>query len=44
GNNFLDWHRNLRIVLKNEKKLYVLEEPVPKEAPASSATRAEKDA
>ncbi|PNX82340.1 retrotransposon protein putative Ty1-copia subclass, partial [Trifolium pratense] len=44
GNNFLDWHRNLRIVLKNKKKLYVLEEPVPEEAPASSATRAEKDA
>ncbi|KAK2382606.1 hypothetical protein QL285_070128 [Trifolium repens] len=44
GNNFLDWHRNLRIVLKNEKNLYVLEEPVPEEAPASSATRAEKDA
>lgn len=24
--NFLDWHRNLRIVLKHENKLYVLEQ------------------
>ena len=29
GTNFLDWYRNLRIVLKQEKKLYVLEQPVP---------------
>ena len=27
--NFLDWYRNLRIVLKHEKKLYVLEQPIP---------------
>ena len=25
GTNFLDWFRNLRIVLKQERKLYVLE-------------------
>ena len=36
GTNFLDWHRNLRIVLKHDKKLYVLEKPVPKEEPPSS--------
>ena len=29
GSNFTDWHRNLRIVLKSEKKLYVLDQPVP---------------
>ena len=31
--NFLDWHRNLRIVLKQEKKDYVLETQVPDEPP-----------
>ena len=31
--NFNDWYRNLRIVLKPEKKLYVLEGPVPEEPP-----------
>ena len=25
GANFIDWYRNLRIVLRNEKKEYVLE-------------------
>ena len=29
--NFMDWHRNLKIVLKAENKLYVLETPVPDE-------------
>ena len=29
--NFLDWHRNLRIILKQEKKDYVLEGPIPEE-------------
>lgn len=29
GPNFLDWYRNLRIVLKQEKKSYVLDIPVP---------------
>ena len=41
--NFLDWHRNLRIVLKHEKKSYVLEGPLPDEEPVN-ATRAERDA
>ncbi|KAI5435228.1 hypothetical protein KIW84_021878 [Lathyrus oleraceus] len=44
GTNFLDWHRNLRIVLKHDKKLYVLETPVPQEEPPSSALKAERDA
>ncbi|XP_057996544.1 uncharacterized protein LOC131175879 [Hevea brasiliensis] len=29
GPNFLDWYRNLRIVLKQEKRLYVLEHAKP---------------
>ncbi|GJZ02979.1 hypothetical protein Tco_0520940 [Tanacetum coccineum] len=29
GPNFLDWERNLRIVLWSESKLYTLEHPVP---------------
>ena len=41
GTNFLDWSRNLRIVLKQERKLYVLEQEIPNE-PANNAARAEK--
>ena len=43
GTNFLDWFRNLRIVLKQERKLYVLDEPLPEE-PVDNAPRAEKNA
>ena len=43
GTNFLDWFRNLRIVLKKERKLYVLDEPHPEE-PIESASRADKNA
>ena len=43
GANFLDWYRNLRIILTQERKLYVLEQPIP-EAPPATATRADKDA
>ncbi|KAK8593620.1 hypothetical protein V6N12_045697 [Hibiscus sabdariffa] len=42
GINFLDWFHNLRIVLKQERKEYVIEEPVPDE-PAANAPRADKD-
>ncbi|KAK8589649.1 hypothetical protein V6N13_088475 [Hibiscus sabdariffa] len=42
GINFLDWFRNLRIVLKQERNEYVIEEPVPNE-PGANALRAEKD-
>ena len=42
GTNFLDWFRNLRIVLKQERKEYVIEEPIPIE-PAANAPRADKD-
>nr|GEW51594.1 hypothetical protein [Tanacetum cinerariifolium] len=37
GSNFLDWYRNLRIVLRNEQKLHHLEEALP-EAPSATAT------
>ena len=40
GTNYIDWFRNLRIVLKHERKSYVLDEPVPEEPPAG-APRAE---
>ncbi len=43
GTNFIDWIRNLRIVLKQERKDYVLENPIPPE-PAANAPRAERDA
>ena len=43
GTNFLDRFRNLRIVLKQERKLYVLDEPLPEE-PVDNAPRAEKNA
>ena len=43
GVNFLDWDRNLRIVLKHERKEYVLNNAIPEE-PAAGATRAVRDA
>ncbi|KAK9008737.1 hypothetical protein V6N11_075620 [Hibiscus sabdariffa] len=42
GINFLDWFRNLRIVLKQERKEYVIEEAVPND-PGANAPRADKD-
>jgi len=41
--NFPEWYSYLRIVLKHEKKLYVLEHRLP-EAPAATAPKADKDA
>src|SRR5579859_7639577 len=43
GTNFIDWYRNLRIVLKQEKKEYVLEEPCPDE-PGANASAADRKA
>ncbi|KAK8995295.1 hypothetical protein V6N11_069734 [Hibiscus sabdariffa] len=40
--NFLDWFRNLRIVLKQERKEYVIKEAVPNE-PGPNASRVGKD-
>ncbi|KAK8662809.1 hypothetical protein V6N13_024697 [Hibiscus sabdariffa] len=42
GINFLVWFRNLRIVIKQERKEYVIEEPIPDE-PTANAPRAGKD-
>jgi hypothetical protein len=36
GANFMDWYRNLRIVLKQEKIEYVLIEPYPDDVPIGS--------
>jgi hypothetical protein len=33
GTNFIDWYRNLRIVLRQEKKEYVLEQAYPDDLP-----------
>ena len=43
GNNFLDWSRNLRIVLKHERQLDVLDKPFPDE-PAQDASVELKEA
>ncbi|VFQ90234.1 unnamed protein product [Cuscuta campestris] len=42
GSNFLDWQRNLVIVLRLEKIEYVLEQAIPP-VPATNASRAIKD-
>ena len=38
----MDWHRNLRIVLRHKKKEHVLTQPVPKE-PHNKVSQADKD-
>ncbi|KAL1194229.1 hypothetical protein V5N11_035193 [Cardamine amara subsp. amara] len=43
GSNFLDWYRNLRIVLKQERKDYVLEKVLPEKL-RSNASHAVYDA
>ncbi|KAJ9542822.1 hypothetical protein OSB04_029328 [Centaurea solstitialis] len=43
GPNFLDWERNLMIVLRHERKWYVLEEPLG-EAPPANALAAARNA
>ena len=42
GLNFLDWLRNLRIVLRMKGKIRAIEEPLPAEPPAR-ATQAAQD-
>ena len=42
GSNFIDWSQNLRIVLKEEKKLEVFEHPLPNE-PARNAIAAQRE-
>ena len=43
GTNFLDWYKNLKIILKQERKSYVLEEPIFKPL-AANAAKADRDA
>ena len=43
GTNFTNWYRNLRIVLKQEKKEHVLDNPIPDE-PADEETTAVRNA
>ncbi|KAL3626859.1 hypothetical protein CASFOL_029264 [Castilleja foliolosa] len=43
GTNFLDWHRNLRIVLRLERKEFVLDTPIPI-APEQNSTAAQRTA
>jgi hypothetical protein len=40
--NFIDWYRNLRIVLKQEKKEYVLEQQYPNDLPDGATTAAHR--
>ena len=44
GTNFLDWSRNLRIVLKQERKMYILDNEIPDEPPENNSPRSERDA
>ena len=43
GTNFLDWYKNLRIILRQERKEYILDQPILEE-PAATAPRTQKDA
>ena len=43
GTNFTTWYRNLRIVLRHDKKEHVLEEPLPEE-PAENANATARNA
>ncbi|XP_017978293.1 PREDICTED: uncharacterized protein LOC108662436 [Theobroma cacao] len=43
GPNFLDWFRNLEIVLKQEKKSYVLDTPIPP-VPVADTSAEDKEA
>ena len=43
GTNFLDWYRNLRIVFKQERKEYILDQCDPNK-PVVNAPKAQKDA
>ena len=43
GSNYIDWLRNVKIVLRSEKLTHVITEPVPPE-PADNATQAQQNA
>ena len=42
GANFLDWHRNLRIVLRHEEKSHVIEAPLEDEPPPTATAAAKR--
>ena len=42
GTNFIDWDRNVRIVLKHEQREYVLDKPIP-EKPAETQVKEYKE-
>ena len=37
GTNFLDWQRNFRIVIRQERKLYVIDVPRPEPLPEGAS-------
>ncbi|GKC60839.1 hypothetical protein Tco_1088437, partial [Tanacetum coccineum] len=39
GANFNDWFRSLKLVLRVEKKMFIIEQPVPPAPPANSAAQ-----
>ena len=43
GSNYIDWLRNVKIVLRSKKLTYVITEPVPPE-PTANATQAQQNA
>ena len=43
GNNYVDWKRNLDIVLTVEDDIYVLSTPCPPEPPANAATAVKRE-
>ena len=43
GSNFLDWERSLRLVLRHERKEYVLDSAIPP-VPDAGSTRSVRDA
>ena len=36
GSNYIDWLRNVRIILRTESLLHILEDPVPNEPPINA--------
>ena len=42
GANFIDWYRNLRIVLRQEKTEYVLQQPYPEDLPDNATAAARR--
>ena len=43
GNNYVEWKRNLNILLTTEDHIYVLSTPYPLEPPANAATAVKRE-